>query len=258
MLRPNGLRVILGPGLAPGLAGMGVLLELQERGIPVSSVVGVSSGALVGALWFVGSDLHMAARTIAHLPWDRFVVGQDLGESDPLLGALRLLTRGAQFSESERSLEVVTQDIETGRLQFIRSGSLAVAVRAAISIPGLFEPLRVNGRYHVDGGTLWPHCVSDADDERLLAVSYQVGEVSYGRSFDDTSAYAHRVSTFWGRCWSVSGKADPRLGVCSTSSHLVVSGGDVTGGYFDFSLAEEWLAAGKRATAIWLQGGSSG
>ena len=65
--------VVLGPGLAPGLAALGVLAALEERDVPIGRVVGYNTGALAAALWAVGSDLALAARVIAALPWHRYV-----------------------------------------------------------------------------------------------------------------------------------------------------------------------------------------
>src|SRR5690606_39292439 len=48
--------VLLGPGLAAGFAGLGALMELDRRSIPLTRVVGVNTGAFVAALWAGGSD----------------------------------------------------------------------------------------------------------------------------------------------------------------------------------------------------------
>ena len=240
--------VVLGPGLAPGLASLGVLAALEERNVPIERVVGVNTGALAAALWAVRSDLSLAARVIASLPWHRYVVSRDLASADPLFSALNVLTRARDVSEAERPLAVVAADEESGEPVFVQSGNIAWAVRASLAVPGLFHPLEEGGRRLVDGGCVWPLDSGTLPEGRRLVVAHR----SFATRLDGAPQMfsglslqlAHLASRSWGKSSSTAGEL------------LVVS--EQVGGLLDFHLAESWFEAGWRAFQQWLSPAGGG
>ncbi|GGA33333.1 esterase [Kroppenstedtia guangzhouensis] len=148
----------LGSGGARGLAHIGVLKVLQREGIPVDVIAGSSMGSLVGSLFAVGLDLDMIEGLAVHLkrkhwldltvPRRGFVTGEKVKEM------IRLLTRGRTLEELPIPMGVVATDLNRGERVVFQTGPLDLAVRASISIPGIFEPVRWQGRTLVDGGVV--------------------------------------------------------------------------------------------------------
>jgi NTE family protein len=156
----------LGSGSARGLAHLGVIRAIEEAGIEVSFIAGSSMGALVGAIYAAGkiNELEAAFRTF---DWKKTASFFDV-----VLPKSGLLD-GAKVSELVRThihtdtIEMLTKpfaavatDIVSGEEVIIRSGDVIEAVRASISVPGIFTPVRNNGRILVDGGLTNPVPVS--------------------------------------------------------------------------------------------------
>lgn len=148
----------LSGGAARGLAHIGVLKVLEEERIPVSCVAGTSVGSLVGALFADGMGWRKMADTARKLKWKNLasisLSPLGLARTEKLEEVIDGLLGGKRFEELSLPFAAVAVDIGTGEKVVFRTGSVAEAVRASASIPGIFEPLILNGRYLVDGGVL--------------------------------------------------------------------------------------------------------
>ncbi|MBL8492520.1 MAG: patatin-like phospholipase family protein [Rhodocyclaceae bacterium] len=155
----------LGSGSARGWAHIGVLRALAERGVEPDVVCGCSVGALVGAAYADG-DLEKLERWVTTLTWqdvlgllDVSLVG-GLIKGDKLVAFFERHFVDKEFSALSRPFACVATDLENGREVWLRSGSVAAAVRASIALPGLFKPVLADGRLLVDGGLVNPVPVS--------------------------------------------------------------------------------------------------
>lgn len=165
--------IALGSGAARGLAHIGVLRALKEASIPIDLVTGTSMGALVGACFARDGDISAVEETA--MKTGRREIARLL---DPGLLSLRKgLIRGqrveqllhslignARFEDMKIPFAAVTTDVNTGQEIVIQSGSVVEAVRASISIPGIFVPPTLDGKCLVDGGLTNPVPVSIARD----------------------------------------------------------------------------------------------
>ncbi len=156
----------LGSGSARGLAHLGVIRALEEAGIEVDYVAGTSMGALIGAIHAAGKLDDLEA-TFLSFDWKKLVSYFDvvLPKSGLLDGAkVSELVRAHVHAEAIEALPkpfaAVATDIASGEEVVIRSGDVIEAVRASISVPGIFTPVRSNGRILVDGGLVNPVPVS--------------------------------------------------------------------------------------------------
>jgi NTE family protein len=127
---------------------------LEQEGIPVAGLVGVSGGALVAAAWAGGADLRLLVEKASNLhPWT-WVRGWGGG----LLSGTRLGAMIDEFLPVDSfeglrvPLEVVATDVDTGHPVVFRSGELRDVVRASCSFPGVFPPMLIEGRRLYDGG----------------------------------------------------------------------------------------------------------
>ncbi|SDW01442.1 NTE family protein [Marininema mesophilum] len=148
----------LGSGGARGMAHIGVLKVLQQANISVDYVAGSSIGSLVGVLFADGLDLEMMESLATHLkrkywldltvPKFGFVTGTKVKE------LIHFLTKGKHIEDLPLTTAVVATDLVEGKRVVFRSGPIDVAVRSSISIPGIFEPVILDGRTLVDGGVV--------------------------------------------------------------------------------------------------------
>lgn len=154
------LGVALGGGSARGYAHFGALASLERNGFVPDVIAGTSFGAVVGALYATGRDLaELMADADAMRRRDVFPYIADFGlHRAALFDGHRLesyfdrLLEGRHFSDLEHRLLVVTTDIDTGEQVLLEEGSLAAALRASTSIPGIFAPVVLGGRRLIDGG----------------------------------------------------------------------------------------------------------
>jgi len=165
--RPT-IGLALGSGSARGLAHIGVIRAIEEAGINVDVVAGTSIGALIGAVYASG-HLDTLEQDFRRIDWRR--IGTLL---DPVFPKSGLIDgrKIAGFVRAHVPLNAIEQlpvpfcavatDLTNGEEVMIRHGDLIDAVRASISVPGIFSPVRHDGRILVDGGLADPVPVSAA------------------------------------------------------------------------------------------------
>lgn len=156
------LALALGGGAGLGWAHIGVLQELERRGVTVAAVAGTSIGA-VAAVCFAAHRLEVL-ETLARSTSPRQVMRYldvDLRRGS-LLGG-RAVTRELRRHFGHTHLEdlfipcaVVAADLISGAEVVITRGNVVEAVRASIAIPGIFPPLRRGTTILVDGGVVTP------------------------------------------------------------------------------------------------------
>jgi NTE family protein len=150
----------LGSGGLRGLAHIGVLQVLEREKIPVNYIAGCSIGSLIGSLYASGLDsetLYKLAKNLKRRHWiDLVIPKMGLVAGDRTLETIRLLTRRQHFAELAIPLAVVAADLYTGEEIVFREGEVALAVRASISVPGVFVPCRYDGKLLVDGAVVNP------------------------------------------------------------------------------------------------------
>lgn len=173
------IALVLGAGGARGLAQIGVIEVLEERGLRIDAVSGSSSGALVGGIYAAGR-LREFDRRLRAMSRNDFLRLLDPGwRRSGLLRGMRMVERmrevvGDPLIETlPVEFTAVAVDLERQREVWLREGRLWDALRASFAIPGLFTPHRVNGRALVDGGLLAPLPIAAtrlSDAHRLVAV----------------------------------------------------------------------------------------
>ncbi len=167
--KPDGrprVGLALGSGSARGLAHLGVIRAIEEAGIEVSCIAGTSMGALIGAIHAAGKLDELEA-SFRDFDWKKTASFFDvvLPKSGLLDGAkvvelVRTHIHADAIEMLGKPFAAVATDIVSGEEVVIRSGDVIDAVRASISVPGIFTPVRSNGRVLVDGGLTNPVPVS--------------------------------------------------------------------------------------------------
>lgn len=158
-MRPK-IGLVLGSGGLRGLAHVGVLKVLEKENIPVDYIAGCSIGALIGALYCSGHSPETILKLAKHLKrrhWLDFIVPKmGLFSGDKVLETTRLLTQQKTFSDLSIPLAIVATEINQGQEIVFDQGDLAKAVRASVSVPGIFVPYQWDDMLLVDGAVVNP------------------------------------------------------------------------------------------------------
>lgn len=180
--------LVLSGGGARGFAHIGAIKVLEEIGMPIDFVVGTSMGSIVGGLYAVGYSSEELETIIYEVNWEDvfsdtpprklwsyqkkrasskyilgvgfswkgFVVPQGLTSGQKISNLMAFLTLRASEAENFDELPIpyraVAADIVTGEEVVLDHGSLADAMRASMSVPGVFTPITIDGHLLVDGG----------------------------------------------------------------------------------------------------------
>lgn len=146
----------LGSGGARGFAHLGVIMALTEAGIPIHLIAGSSMGALVAGFYGAGIDLDRLYKLSTAFKRKYFldftVPKMGLISGKKVKEFIKVFTHGKNIEELSIPIGIVATDLLTGEKVVFRDGPVAEAVRASISIPGIFVPEKYNGRIFVDGG----------------------------------------------------------------------------------------------------------
>ncbi|KAF0149917.1 MAG: Patatin [Ignavibacteria bacterium] len=182
----------LSGGGARGIAHIGVIIALEEEGIPIDYIAGTSMGSIVGGLYAAGYNGKDQKNIVHQIDWESIfnenpepgfeLISKRYGMMESivtlrfkfwdvyipfgLMNGQRIndelfkYTAQANYAAKSNfdSLSIpyrsVVVDISTGEVVAIDKGNLAQSIRGSMAIPFLFYPAKINDRYMVDGGVL--------------------------------------------------------------------------------------------------------
>lgn len=159
--RPK-IALVLGGGAARGFAHVGVIRALEQEKIPIDLIVGTSVGSLIGAIYAADTnsfELEWTAFTLEkeHLfDYGLLSVFTGMGpvKGDKIEAFVKNKVLISSIEELRIPFAAVATDLNRGTRVVLDRGSLARAVRASCSIPGVFQPVEHQGRTLVDGGVV--------------------------------------------------------------------------------------------------------
>ena len=198
--RPS-VALVLGGGGAKGFAEIPVLEMLEKMDIPIDIIVGTSFGSVVGGLYSAGYSIQEIYSLIDDIEWSPLFSDYEVSPYESILGnhslynnminltfgldmSLRLgkgVSNGQNVYQMLKKLTLkypsnmdfdnlyipfrpVTTDMLNGEAVIIDHGDLAEAIRASMSIPGIFEPCEIDGHYYMDGGLRYNLPINIAKD----------------------------------------------------------------------------------------------
>ncbi|MFO7710206.1 MAG: patatin-like phospholipase family protein [Candidatus Woesearchaeota archaeon] len=201
----------LGSGGSRGIAHIGIIEKLVENGFTISQVSGASIGAFIGGLYCAGSlekfkkDLFsMTKREIFSyvdlvFPKSGFIQGKKV-----MALLERYIPKGTRIEDLPIPLAIVATDYNQGEQVVFRQGDLLLAIRASISIPGIFVPVKYHESILVDGGLVNPLPVDLLSTRRKFAVNlYPPVKVKNKKAHNSTdvgmmqSKHRWRLSEMW-------------------------------------------------------------
>ncbi|MCD6495179.1 patatin-like phospholipase family protein [Candidatus Bipolaricaulota bacterium] len=155
--------LVLGSGGARGSAHVGVLKVLVENGIEPDVIAGTSMGAEVGGAYAAGVGLDRIEQEwrsthftkvfktlFPTVPWAGWSSGREV------MRTIRLLVGDRTIESLPIPYAALATDLESGLPFPITKGPLATAIRASVSVPGLFVPIWIDGHLLIDGGVSNP------------------------------------------------------------------------------------------------------
>jgi NTE family protein len=243
-LLPPKIGVALGGGFARGLAHIGVLRVLAEEGIPIDYVAGTSVGSIIGASYCSGispREMQEIAGIVRFKDFARWSLNK-LGfcTNERMSNFLCKIVKCKSFEELKTPLAVVATDFVTGEAVVFRTGPIVDAVRASCAYPGMFTPVKVNGRLLVDG--MLSHAVPttplrEMGADRVLGVYLSAHWVNL-------SGPRH-VFDIIGQCFSI---AQAKMsGIWKKDADLVIEP-NVDGFTYDgFERAKDLIVAGENS-----------
>ncbi|UNK57884.1 patatin-like phospholipase family protein [Pseudoxanthomonas daejeonensis] len=281
--RPR-IGVALGGGGARGVAHISVLRKLEELKIPVDCIAGTSMGSLVGGLYAAGVSIEDMEALVLETDWKRLFddtipreersyrrkqddrdsvatlgVGLNKGKLEVSPGMLqgerilsmferRTLTVStvSDFDKLPIPFRATGTDLNTGRVVEIGHGSLAQAMRASMSLPGIFQPVVIDGHVLIDGGIAEQVPV---DTVRRMGADIVIA-VDVGTPLtvlDEDASLLQVISQLTGML--TVGNTRTSVGALREADVLIVPelGSVVATG--DFAKAKEALAIGDQAAA---------
>ncbi len=154
------IALVLGGGAARGFAHIGVIKALEAQGIQPDIIVGTSAGAVVGALYAAGNNgfelqkiaLQMQENEVS----DWSLPDRGVFKGEALQSFVNRAVNNRPLEKLSRQFAAVATDLHSGAMIVFRTGNTGMAVRASSSVPGVFQPVSINGREYVDGGLTSP------------------------------------------------------------------------------------------------------
>ena len=184
--RPQ-IGLALSAGGVRGFAHVGVLEVFDNAGLPIDRLAGTSMGSVVGGfyaaglpierLWEIGEQI-----TLSNITPDFNVMGlfrvlfeRKLPTSSNLAKFFEEQLGDIQFEELEIPFSCSAMDVKTGEQVLFNSGPLAIAVRASMNLPGVFEPVEYRHRALVDGAVV---DYLPVDSVRNMGADYVIASVT--------------------------------------------------------------------------------
>lgn len=148
----------LGSGAFRGLSQIGILEVFEENHIPIHMVSGCSIGAVVGSIYCAGADLKYVKGLACTLDVkqlaDVTLPREGLIKGEKIETLIAMLTKHQNFEDLKIPLSVVACDLLNAEVKTFNTGKVHRAVRASLSIPGVFMPVKMDGTMYVDGGVM--------------------------------------------------------------------------------------------------------
>lgn len=180
MKKTKKVELVLGSGGARGIAHIKVIELLQRDGYEINRVIGCSMGAVVGGIYCAGyldvykEWLLTLNRTQLFNLMDFTLTNMGFLKGEKVLGKMHEITGDQLIEELPIPFVAVATDMIHKKEIYFRDGDLYAAMRASMSIPGIFTPVQHDNMILVDGGVLNPLPLNIAENNKntlVVAVS---------------------------------------------------------------------------------------
>lgn len=157
-MKTKDVALVLSSGGPRGWAYIGAIEELESRGYNITSIAGTSIGSLIGGIYAAGRLSEVKEWLFSLDAWKVFTLmdisisKNHLMKGDKVIGAIKEIVPDINIEDLHIPYRAVAADLYTGEEVVFDRGPLFEAIRASISIPSLFRPVKYGFRTLVDGG----------------------------------------------------------------------------------------------------------
>ncbi len=203
MAEQKTLGLALGAGGAKGLAHIGILKALHAQNIKPDYLAGTSMGAVIGAAYAAGCSPQELEEIAATTDWKKIVdftlPKSGLLEPELIERKIAKLVRHKEFDELKIPLRVVGYNLSAKKRVIFSKGNVAKAVRASLSMPGIFPPLKIGKEFYIDGAVADPtpfDIVKQMGADVIVAVDLYHKEKTVSTSAAKTSFFEEMRKKF--------------------------------------------------------------
>jgi len=170
----------LGGGGPKGLAHIGVIKVLEENDIPIDFIAGTSIGAMIGGFYACKKDVRQVEKIAVDFDQKIALSLLDPSFNQGFLGGRKVMNfirrhvDDLRFDDLKVPLSVVATNLKNGNAVAITEGDVSTAIRASISLPLIFKPIRRDGMLLGDGGLSAPvpaEAVKNMGADLIIAVN---------------------------------------------------------------------------------------
>lgn len=161
ILKIKNVSLAFGSGSAKGIAHIGVIEALENAGYKISAVAGTSMGGVIAAYYAFGK-LSLLKQWLLSLSMRGTFMALDISLHGGFISGEKLLKifgehlGSSVFEDAKVPLFIPATNLDTGMEKVFDSGPVIPAIRASISVPGVFKPYFYDGAYYVDGAVIDP------------------------------------------------------------------------------------------------------
>ncbi|HVN67830.1 MAG TPA: patatin-like phospholipase family protein [Candidatus Sulfotelmatobacter sp.] len=156
LFKKKKIGLVLGGGVARGIAHIGVIKVLRSYEVPIDYIAGTSAGSLIAAVYASGVDVALLEEIALRIKWSDFfklTLFRPGFMSPAAIEEFVVKYIGdLDFRDLKVPFAAVATDIRTGEKVVLNKGKVAKAVAASATFPGIFAPEAVGGKYLIDGG----------------------------------------------------------------------------------------------------------
>lgn len=206
------ISLVLGSGGARGHAHIGVIRALNERDVEIQSIAGTSMGSVIGGIFaadkldtYVEWAYRLEKRDVVKL-LDFSFTWTSLFKGERIIEVLKDLVGDRKIEDLDRRFTAVATSLDDQGEVWLNRGSLFDAIRASTAVPGVFAPVKSNGRTLVDGGLVNPipiaPTLNDSTDLTIavnlsgLDENYEPREAREHDAADKDAGYREKIANF--------------------------------------------------------------
>ncbi len=240
------MTLVLGGGGARGFAHIGVLKALEQEKIPITQIIGVSSGSLFGGLYASQPNvqwlekLAMSATKKDAIDFDFKYFWQGPFSGKALVNFIQKNLKQTQFSQLIIPFQCTAVDIATGEEIILNTGDVATSIQASCALPPFFRPIQYKDRTLVDGGIVNPLPCYLSSAENNITVGIDVSSNLSALPKPKNNA----LTTFW-RSYAIAINSLSKLG--GKNADLLITPDVGTTSVFDDSQKSQTIQAGYDA-----------
>lgn len=259
MFQKRKIGLALSGGGMRGMAHVGVLRVLEENKIPIDMISGTSMGALIGAMYASEPNAKKLEKEILDEKigklFDYTLSRYGFVKGNKIEGYLKGKLKDTTFKDLKIPLYITALDLDNKREVIFSKGDVVKAVRASISIPGVFIPIENDGRILVDAGAIDPvptEILKKSGADLIIAVNVNVikskspiyneeavqkkGNKSLPNAFSSTV-----------RSLDIMGSESAKADLQGDKADFIININVEDIGIFDFTKSKIAIEAGKRA-----------